>query len=364
MEKYCLALLCNMEGVGLFKTAELLKLFPSAVDIWQASYDELAAVPGVERQVAASIAMGRGKLLPERLAEICQKKSFNIITYEDKEYPAALLNSGRAPLALFVRGFLPTGEKLAIVGARKASPYGISVAKQFAADLAKGGLTVVSGGAKGIDTAAHQGALSAGGATVAVFGCGLDIAYPYENRKMFEQIVTEGGALLSEYLPDAEPAAWRFPARNRIISGLSKGVMVVEANKKSGSLITANFALESGRDIYCIPGSIYSTGSAGVHNLIKQGAKLVDRPEDIFDDMGRLFPTASQKDAGKDNLPAGDAGKLLKLFIDGQSISVDELVTKSGLLPAEMNCALLELELTGWVSSVEGRYLLKQGRTI
>ncbi len=361
MERYCLALLCNMEGVGLFKTAELLKRFDSAEDIWRADFDRLEKAAGSDRQLAVSIAVGRKKMMPEQLAQVCQKKNFRIITYADKDYPEALLNTGRAPLALFICGFLPAGDKIAMVGSRKASPYGIAAAKQFAADLSRRAVTVVSGGAKGIDTAAHKGALESGCATVAVFGCGLDIAYPYENKKLFKEIVETGGALLSEYLPGAEPAPWRFPARNRIISGLSKGVLVVEANKKSGSLITANFALESGREVYCLPGSIYSAGSIGGHNLIKQGARLVDRPEDILEDLGRLpFGAGGEQRKCEIQMPAGDAGKILRLFVDGQAACVEELADKSGLAPDKVNCALLELELTGWIKAMEGRYLLQQ----
>ena len=355
MEKYCLSLLCRAEGLRISETAALLRRFESAEKIWGASAGDLQRA-GLNEAAAANLVRQRAKKDPRELAEFCEKENVAIVAYYDKNYPKLLLNTGHAPLTLVVNGSLPAGEdKIAIVGSRKASAYGVSAAKQVAADLSRAGFAIVSGGAKGVDTAAHQGALAENGRTVAVFGCGIDICYPKENKKLYEAIVGEGGALVTEYLPGDPPAPWRFPARNRIISGLSKGVLVVEAGKKSGSLITADFAAEKGREVYCVPGSIYSPGSAGVHNLIKEGAKLADQPEDIIADLGGLF-AASLRPVVQPEFPEGNAKKIYDNLIAGKNYSLDEIIEMTGLSPAETAFSLLEMEISGRVEVNAGIY--------
>ncbi|MDR3348052.1 MAG: DNA-processing protein DprA [Acidaminococcales bacterium] len=336
--------------------AALLKRFGSAALIWGTSSRDLRAA-GLHEDAADNLVRQRGKKDPLKLAEFCQKENVSITAYYEKNYPRRLLETGHAPLALFVKGRLPADEdKIAIVGSRKASAYAIAAAKQFAADLSRAGFVIVSGGARGADTSAHQGALAENGRTVAVFGCGIDVCYPKENKKLYEAIVAGGGALVTEYLPGDPPAGWRFPARNRIISGLCEGVLVVEASKKSGSLITADFAAEKGREVYCVPGSIYSPGSAGVHNLIKQGAKLADCPEDIIADLGRLFVSSSRTAAVRPEELTGNAKKIHDSLLSGKNYSVDEIIETTGLDPAETAFSLLEMEISGRIEANAGMY--------
>ena len=355
MEKYCLALLCNIDGINLTKVAKLLNHFKSAQNVWYSSYSDFMEA-GFDEELANKFFIAKNNLSPEKLAEQCQKAQLEIVTYLDADYPLELTNIAAAPLALFVKGFLAKKDRIAIVGSRKASSYGLSVATQFAADLSQYGLEVVSGGAKGIDAAAHKGALQVKKSTIAVFGCGLNVVYPREHKKLFAEILEQNGAWVSEYLPDEPPIAWHFPARNRIISGLSKGVLVVEANKKSGSLITANFAIENNREVYCVPGSIYSAGSVGTHNLIKQGAMLVDRPEDILTDMGKLFTPVKKADKVKENKFTKNEQIILDYLIEGKSFSIETITENTGLSSADVSLVLLELEMTGWVSANAGVY--------
>lgn len=369
MEKYYISLLVNIEGLKYEDIKSALDRDINAEDIWKASEEDIVSM-GFPLAQAKKFAKNRKNPAydPDALFANCEKNSIRLIDYKNASYPKALLNITNFPLAIFVKGSLDEeNDKIAMVGSRKASAYGISVAKQFAADLAKAGVAVVSGGAKGIDAASHQGALSTGGNTIAVFGCGLDVYYPRENKKLFDEILDKNGALISEYIPGAEPITWHFPARNRIISGLSRGVLVVEADKKSGSLITANFALESGRDIYCVPGSIYSSGSIGVHNLIKQGAMLVDRPEDILNDIGGLFAKKRSVnsssfcyDIRKDDSLGKSAKTVYLSMVSGKTYNFDALLENARLLPHEVTMAVTELEMYGLLENNAGLYKCKE----
>lgn len=209
--------------------------------------------------------------------------------FQDKDYPVNLRYIYQPPSTIYLRGelLLEDNIAIAIVGSRKATDYGLRNAERLGFELASRGVTVVSGLARGIDTAAHKGALRARGRTIAVLGSGLDVIYPPENKKLAEAI-TQYGAVISEFTPDAPPTRYNFPQRNRIISGLALGVVIVEAAKRSGSLITADFALEQGREVFALPGEIGSFTSEGTHNLIKQGAKLVQSIDDIIDELEAL----------------------------------------------------------------------------
>ena len=341
----------------------------SAQSIWHASEKDFLAV-GVSPKIAKKIVDGRKKIKfdAQALADFCEKQNINILIHSDKNYPEQLKNICKPPLAIFVKGHLPDRQDvIAIVGSRKASSYGLSIAKEFAADLAKAGYLIVSGGAKGIDTAAHNGTLSVHGHTVAVLGCGIDVVYPAENKKLFEQIIYENGALVSEFLPGEPPIDWHFPIRNRIISGIAKGVLVVEAHKKSGSLITAKFSVDENREVYCVPGSIYSAGSIGVHNLIKEGAMLVDSPEDIIDDLSTLFRQKElifDKKFDNNNLPddlGDDAKTVYECMIGGKQYSAEEIIMICGIEPARVSFSLLELEMAGWLAVDAGIYQKKKG---
>jgi DNA processing protein len=223
---------------------------------------------------------------PEEEIQLAEEHSIRIVTYEDEDYPKALKEITDPPLAFYLRGNLldPDELRLAMVGTRRPTYYGTETAFQFAKQLASVGLVIVSGLARGIDSYAHRGALEENGKTYGILGSGLLVPYPFENRNLMEKIVKKGGALLSELPLEAQPLAFHFPLRNRIISGLSRAVCVVEASETSGSLITARLALEEGREVYAIPGMVHSLTSQGTLKLIQEGAKLVRKPQDILED--------------------------------------------------------------------------------
>lgn len=270
-----------------------------------------------------------------------------ILTLADAEYPRQLLEIADPPTLLYARGNLGLLARpcLAIVGSRNATPQGLENAAGFARSFSAAGLTIVSGLALGIDAAAHRGALEEVGATIAVLGTGADIAYPTRNRALYEAIAARG-LLLSEFPLGTPPAAANFPRRNRILSGLARGVLVVEAAVSSGSLITARLAGEQGRDVFAIPGSIHSPLSKGAHALIKQGAKLVESAADVLAELG-LPATATVASAAP-----GDAGLLVHLGHD--ACNVDQLVSRSGLTADTVSAILLQLELEGKVASLPG----------
>lgn len=285
MEKFYWAALNALPGATALKVPAMVQYFGSAEAAYKAEGRELAASKIVSGAAAAKLCLARRPEYPEQLAEFCYRRQVQLLTLRDPLYPEYLRHIYAPPAVLYVKGRVPNlTQSLGIVGSRRASAYGIKVAQSFAADLSAAGLVIVSGGAKGIDTAAHQGALSEACPTIAVLGCGIDISYPACNTELFEKIALTG-AVLTEYPPGTKPYAYNFPQRNRIIAGLSRGILVVEAAKKSGAMITVELALEFGREVYCIPGSIFLPNSAGCHSLIKSGACLVDRPEDIVQDL-------------------------------------------------------------------------------
>jgi DNA processing protein len=270
----------------------------------------------------------------------------------DREFPHALRAIFDPPPGLFLRG---SGEAevldrpaVAIVGARACSSYGAHVARMLGRELALAGLLVVSGLARGIDAEAHRGALEGGGVTVAVLGCGIDRDYPAAHRELARR-VAEHGLVVSEYPPGVEPAPWRFPARNRIIAGLSAGTVVVEARERSGALITADLALEEGREVFAVPGEITSALSAGTNTLLRVGATPVRGAPDVLESFGLAPPEATPA------APDGTAGKILALLREAAA-SPDELVRVTGLTPSMLGAALTELELAGAVIEGEGVY--------
>jgi DNA processing protein len=268
---------------------------------------------------------------------------------------------------LYCRGTLQATDDaaVAIVGTRRASHYGRAVAERFGRELAAAGLTVVSGMAAGIDTMAHRGALAAKGRTLAVLGAAVDVPYPVENRRLAEQ-VAESGALLSEAPMGSPPDAWRFPARNRIISGVSLGVLVVEAGEKSGALITARFAAEQNREVFAIPGSIADPRSRGPHALIKDGAKLVETLDDLLVELG--IPRQEPADDGQLALSeltlAAEEQQVLEL-LSAQPRPMDDLIAESGLSPGRASAALMMLEVKGFARKLPGNsYVRLMGRRI
>jgi DNA processing protein len=285
--------------------------------------------------------------------------SVQTVARRDRRFPSLLRELHDPPSTLYVRGDVAAlaVPGVAVVGARSCSAYGAQVARSVARDLATARVVVVSGLARGVDGEAHRGALEGGGQTVAVLGCGIDRDYPRSHAELARRIAASG-AVVSEYPPGVEPAPWRFPARNRIIAGLSLATVVVEARERSGALITADFALELGRDVFAVPGEITSGLSAGTNDLLRQGAAPLTSVRDVLDALGiestSVAPTSAVSDA---------AAALLALLGDGAS-GMDELVRTSGLSSAEVAAALVELELAGLAAQADGVYRsFSPGRT-
>lgn len=294
------------------------------------------------------------------IIELCAKKNITILTISHEEYPEMLKYITDPPLVLYVRGSIPKSNAVAIVGSRKASGYGIETAFKMASDLAFSGMVIVSGMARGIDTAAHSGALDAGGETVAVLGCGVDIIYPPENKNIMERII-KTGAVISEYPPGSPPSTIHFPCRNRIISGMSLGTLVVEAGLKSGSLITANCALEQGRDVFAIPGNINNYNSIGTNRLIKDGAKIVLNSDDILEEFNfGIVPLEKKKRGGgrKRRIEFEDKEKRVITALRIEDLYDEELSEKTNIHLVDLFEILLNLELKGIVKkSISGKYM-------
>ena len=282
------------------------------------------------------------------------------MTWSDPRYPAALAAIIDPPPLLWTRGVVDalSTQAVAIVGSRAASTYALSVAARLAADLAARGVTIVSGLARGVDSAAHRGALSAGGVTVAVLGSGLDVIYPHEHAPLARDIEKEG-AVISEVAPGTPPQTWLFPLRNRIISGLSRAVVVIEAGEKSGSLITARSALEQGRDVLAVPGNVLSGRNRGAHALLKDGAKIVESADDILEELG-LGAAAAQAATARTTAPIDP---ILRCLTPGEPSDLDELAERSGLTPARLLPRLMQLELQGSVARVGGGRFVLVDRT-
>ena len=371
---YLAAVCAVVPGLGRVCVRRLLHKFGSARRIFNADYAALSASRQCTERQALNFTANRDPSLPLRIRYFCEHSGTRLLPFYDAAYPQALLQCSDAPLVLYVQGELPEDCCFfAVIGSRGCSSYGAKAAAYFAGSLAARGVCIVSGGARGVDTAAHKACLEAGGRTVAVLGCGLDVAYPEENKALFAQIACQG-AVISEFAPGMPPITHNFPARNRIIAGLSKGVLVAEARRKSGALITANIAADENRDVYCVPGNIFEGGSIGCHDLIRTGAKLVDTPEDILEDLrlwqrgGRtqqpqepkqaqqeLFAAKAKKAQEPDawGLPddgrvSGFGRKIWALLGQG-SLSLEELVSQSGAGLAAVSMELMELQLAGYV---------------
>ncbi len=283
----------------------------------------------------------------------------------DLEYPVQLRAIPSPPSFLFVRGKVRDADALAVavVGARQATPYGLRVSEQLAGDLGARGVTVVSGLARGVDAAAHRGALEAGGRTIAVLGSGVDVIYPPENRRLAARVI-EHGALISQLPMGTPPLAQHFPVRNRTIAGLALGTVVVEAAERSGALITAGHAGELGREVFAVPGNITSAASRGANHLIQDGAKLVQSWEDVVAELPEswrrcLVTPAPERPSGP--LPEGEAGRLLAL-IGEESVHVAELIERSGFPSGRAAALLVTLELQGWVRQLAGQFYVRAQR--
>ena len=339
-------------GIGGETQRKLLRAFGLPAEVFSRSRNELAGVVGDK---AADLLLSTDtSAAVSRALEWSREAQQQIVTLADPGYPQALLNIADPPTLLYVRGRLELLNRpmLAIVGSRHPTAQGSQNAEHFAAAIAQAGLVVVSGLALGIDAAAHRGALSVQGATVAVIGTGSDRLYPARNRELALAINSQG-AIISEFPLGTPVTAYNFPRRNRLISGLSSGVLVVEAAIESGSLITARLAGEQGREVFAIPGSIHSPQSKGCHKLIKQGGKLVETVEDILEELRWELPRALTPRAPQPSASTGEQGDLLELM-GYDPCDLDQLAERSGLAADVLSVMLLHLELDGKVASLPG----------
>ena len=357
------------EGVGPLTTQKLLEAFGDVEAIFDASPAQWRQVEGVSEKAAAGLAAVDDAAADEELA-VAAAHGADVLCPEDDAYPPALKNIHDPPPLLYVRGRLAESDAVAIsiVGSRRCTIYGLEQAERFGELLGRAGLTVVSGGARGIDAGAHRGALRAGGRTIAVMGCGLCTLYPRENVKLFKQIIDDDrGAVISELPMRVGVAGGNFPARNRIISGLGLGVLVVEAARRSGSLITARLALEQWRDVFALPGRVDSPFSQGTNQLIADSAaKLVQRLEDILDSLGAVGEVLAE-DAPDESAGVGPdltpAESKLAAALAGVELSIDELISRTQLPAAEVTAAMTMLALKGVVIQNPGAlFALRRSR--
>ncbi|MCD6309070.1 MAG: DNA-processing protein DprA [Candidatus Eremiobacteraeota bacterium] len=336
----------------------LLNHFGSPESVWKADKKLLESVDGLGPATAEYISRERMKIDPLPVWEKMQEMGIRLITRDDPEYPAGLLSIYDPPATLFIKGKILPGDSkaIAIVGSRKASSYGLMTTRWLAGELARAGLTVLSGMARGVDSYAHLGALEANGRTIAVMGCGLDLVYPPENKKLKERI-EKSGASISEYPPGTPPLAWHFPARNRIISGMSLGVIITEAGEKSGALITADQALEQGKEVFAVPGNIRIKSHRGTHKLIKEGAKLIQGVEDVLEELGIPLLNTIYNEEGKSSLTP-DEERVLK-HLDYEEVELEQLLDMTGMPVNEVSAILMMLEARGLIQRLPGNTYIK-----
>ena len=361
-------------GLGPARIKRVIEQFGTAERVFTATLTELEAT-GLRAISAQSIATGKSlEMAKEECAKAIEARA-RIISLSDPEYPSRLKEIYDPPVILFVKGSVEVLSQpgLAMVGTRHPTPYGTGMAERLASDLAARGLAIISGLARGIDTASHRGAVAAKGKTIAVLGTGIDIMYPKENTRLTEQIVSLGGALITEFPVGTSPAPQNFPIRNRIISGMSAGVLVVEAAEYSGTRITSRLALEQNRDVYAVPGNVTNKNSWGPNTLIKQGAKLVATWEDVWEELPadvqvalsaiqpHESPTPETASLFPDEVKSPQETKILKLLKADESTHIDQLVEllEDEMSPSEIFAALFELELNGKVRQLPGKNFVK-----
>lgn len=353
-------------GLGNRSVLRLLDCFGSPENVLAARLKELLASGAGREQALQDLVHRRFSRDPESEWRKLSELKFRLVCLGDADYPSNLAQIGDPPAVLFSSGAMEPRDlvSIAVVGSRFASPSGLVFTERLASDLARNGVTVVSGFALGIDSAAHRGALKARGRTLGVLGCGLDRNYPAINADLRREIF-ESGALVTEFPLGTPPLPGHFPARNRIISGLSLGVVVVEAAEKSGSLITARFALEQGREVFAVPGIARSTRSTGPHRLLKQGAKLVEGVEDILEEIRPLLRGSSRDREAPADPPApelpsdiGSEAALILKAVERTPLHIDEIAHSTGIPVQRAAAVLLSLELGGLVAQLPGKYFI------
>lgn len=347
----------NDLGLTNNQIKNILSRFDTLTDFWEAGKNEIYNIDGLSDDVKEKIIKNKNEDKIENLIYKLEKNNINTITLLDESYPKSLKNIYDSPYVLYIKGQILKEDELAIavVGSRKSTSYGKWACEKFTKELAELGVTIVSGLAIGIDTIAHRTALNEGGRTIGVLGCGIDIIYPQKNKYLYDEI-SEKGAIISEFPLGTPPLPYNFPQRNRIISGLSMGVVVIEAQEKSGSLITANHALEQGKEVFALPGNINSIFSRGTNKLIKDGAKLLLDIEDIIEE----FPCLVEKNLMKNvnNIDYSSLSeterKVIDLLKEGP-LYIDIIAYKTGLDISTVNSILTILELKGFISELPGK---------
>jgi len=360
-------------GLGPSRIKKLIEQYGTAERVFHASLTELEAT-GMRAVSAQSIATGNSLELAQQECAKAVEARARIISLSDPEYPQRLKEIYDPPVILFVKGSIDVLAQpgIAMVGTRHPTPYGSGMAERLSTDLAARGLVIISGLARGIDTASHRGAVAAKGKTIAVLGTGIDVMYPKENTRLTEQIVALGGALITEFSVGTPPTPQNFPIRNRIISGMSAGVLVVEAAEYSGTRITSRLALEQNRDVYAVPGNVTNKNSWGPNTLIKQGAKLVATWEDVWEELppdiqaalGSMQNESREPETASlfpDEVKSPHEKKILKLLKPDESTHIDQLVEllENEMSSSEIFAALFELELNGKVRQLPGKNFVK-----
>ncbi|MFA5029706.1 MAG: DNA-processing protein DprA [Patescibacteria group bacterium] len=358
--KYWLAL-AQIKKIGPVSFKKIIDYFALGENAWRANLADLLTA-GLDKKLAEEVVVERSQINPDAVWEKVSQSGVGFIFIQDKNYPQLLKEIYNPPALLFFRGSPEAINNfcLAVVGTRKYSPYGQQATEEIAGQLAREHLTIVSGLALGIDALAHEAALKNNGLTVAVLGAAVEekSIYPAENRRLAERIVASGGALISEYPPGTQPAKFTFPMRNRIISGLSRGVVVVEAPENSGALITAKYALEQNREVFAIPGSIYSNNSQGTNNLIKLGAKMVTRADDVLEELN--LQQVARFMENKKILPANSEEELILKALSKEPTHVDKIAKISKLKINVLSGLLTLMEMKGSIKDLGGKnYILR-----
>lgn len=364
MEEYYLMWLSRVEGVGIKRIRMLLDHFQRAEAVWYASKEQLLSIKGIPEKTIDAIISARDEKQLDFWIEELEEKEIQFYSFLHPTYPSLLKEIYSPPVGIYVKGMLPDDnlDKVSVIGARRCSRYGAGLAYRTGKDLGKANLVVVSGMAKGIDTMAHKGAIDGGGQTIAVLGCGVDICYPSENREIMETI-SSNGCLISEYPPGTEPSPHHFPNRNRIISGLSKVLVVVEAGKKSGTLITVDLALESGRSVFAFPGNVTSALSEGTNSLIKQGCYPITESNDILFELGITYneterQSFSNQIASKLSL---EEKEIYEQIFDKEPVLAETICRKLHKNIQEVQYILSLLEIAGYVRKVPQAGYIREG---
>lgn len=352
----------KIEGIGAQKMRMLIGAFGTAENVWHADLSSLKKVLGGDK-LPEKIFYEKNNLNPDAEWEKLEKKNIRVIDFSSPNYPALLKQIHNPPYVIYARGKLIFDEcpTIAIVGSRKFSKYGEQVAADFARDLATAGFAIVSGLALGIDAISHKGALDAGGKTIAVLGSSIDDAhiYPRANFQLAQEIIANDGLLLSDYPPETPATAMTFPARNRIIAGLSSGTLIIEAGEKSGALITARMALESNREVFSVPGSIFSPTSIGTNNLIKSGAKPVTCVQDILEEFD--FSRAEKPKQITLKIPENKEEEILLSILSDVPIHIDNIAKQSNLGTSAISSTLMMMEIKGWTKNLGGQNYVSLG---